>query len=552
MKKILGLLIVIVFGFMLYSCKDDEDDPNPTVNYETIVNAAQTALTTGLSSNEISEGYFILSPTFSFDYESESYTIDLTWSSDSESVAIYPSTETVNAIVSRPAAGQSDENVTLSVSLSIEGQTATKTFNIVIKAYPFWEYTYQLPDTAALANEDAPFVVENAPELLILGIVLDTVHYYHYETMSGYEYIKVYNNTTQPYNMKNHRIALANPMQGQNYENEDSKVGNEVLSTAYLFYSIIDEDFIIQPLSTALIWLQPYFWVAGAGSNAFNKDFSAMVVHADSETEKGAFNQTLQDFKDFWELDESFPVYRATNMPQIGKKIDGGTSDFYPILSPGAGTPYTHLNSMLLRSIEISKFNDQGGTAEINILNKYEDLSPEKQANPDLVYGKQVFNTVEIRDNSELVDAYYHVNTWQYFDPIIRANFLGRINLETIDTSGTVNFGITSNPGTMGWENTTELQFRPPVVGERVMQLQLMVREYSVFMTYLDTEQLSIMRFSSENISAYRMVDKTIYVTVDLTIPGVTFNPRSDEIPSPGRMSGAAPSLIKVINLVRP
>lgn len=555
MKKIYSVIAVFIISLILASCKKPIEPPIEEVDYDVILELAKSQVSTNLEQNEVSANYFLLNQQIDVLYEGTSYKVNLVWVSDSELVTIYPNedlTLTANAIVVRPQAGLPDAAVKLTASLSIEDKTATIDFNITVKAFPTYTAKLMLPDTAALSNVTESYVVADAPELLILGIVLDTFHYYHYESMSGYEYVKVYNNTTEPYNLKNHRIALASPMQGQNYENVDSKVGNEVLSTGYLFLSIVDEDFMIQPLSTALIWLKPYNWIAGSGTNAFNKEFSSALVHGDSETQKGAFNQTEEDFRAFWQLNENIPVWTAENMPIIGKRPEGGTSDFFPILSPGAGTPYTHLNATLLRSIEISKFNDQGGTAEISILNNYDKLTPEKRLNPDLIWTKPVFNAIEIKENGELVDGYLYTNAWRYFDPIIRANFTGRIDTATLDTNSKVSFNVTSNPGIMGWENTTEIQFRPPLVGERLMQLQLLVREYTTMINYLNTNELSIMRYSSVNIAAYKLVEKTIVITVDITQEGVVFNPRTDEVWSVGRISGAAPNDIKVINLTRP
>ncbi len=556
MKKLFNLIVVFAFGLLLVACTKTNEPPIvEEVDYDAVIDLAKSQVSTKLESGEVSANYFLLDQQIAVSYEEKSYTVTIVWVSNSERVTIYPNedlTLTANAIVVRPQAGQPDASVKLTATLSIEDKTRSVEFDITVKAFPTYTTTVMLPDTAALPNVENAFVVEDAPELLILGIVLDTFHYFHYETMSGYEYVKVYNNTNEPYNMKNHRIALASPMQGQNYENADSKLGNEVLSTGYLFMSIVDEDFIIQPLSTALIWLKPYNWIAGSGTNAFNKEFSSALVHVDTETQKGAFSQTEEDFRIFWQLDENIPVWTAENMPLIGKRPEGGTSDFFPILSPGAGTAYTHLNSTLLRSLEISKFNDQNGTAEINILNDYDELTPEKRLNPDLIWTKPVFNAIEIKDNNELVDAYFYQNAWKYFDPIVRANFTGRIDTATLDTNSKVSFSSTSNLGIKGWENTVEIQFRPPVVGERLMQLQLLVREYTTMINYLNANELSIMRYSSQNIAAYKLVEKTIVILVDMSQEGAVFNPRTDELWSEGRISGAAPNEIKIINLTRP
>lgn len=556
MKKLFSLSVICLSIFSLIACGETQKPPLvEEIDYAAIIELARTNISIDIANNEVSANYFLLNQQETVIYEEKTYIVDVAWVSDSDVVTIYPNedkTLTANAIVIRPKAGQSDKVVKLTATLSIEDEVVLKDFNITVKAFPTFTTTVMLPDTQALPNVDQAFVVADAPDLLIVGMVLDTLHYYHYETMSGYEYVKVYNNTNAVYNLKNHRIALASPLQGQNFENADSKLGNEVLSTGYLFMSIVDEDFMIEPLSTAIIWLKPYYWVAGSGTNAFNKEFSAALVHGDTETQVGAFNQTEADFREFWRLDENIPVWTAENMPLIGKRAEGGTSEFFPILSPGAGTPYTHLNATLIRSVEISKFNDQAGSAEINILNDYDTLTNEKKLNPDPIWTKQVFNAIEIKDNNELVDGYYYENAWKYFDPIIRANFTGRINTETLDTSGKVSFNLASAPGIMGWENTTELQFRPPNIGERLMQLQLLVREYTTMINYLNANELSIMRYSSQNIAAYKLVEKTISILVDLTQEGVVFNPRTDEIWSEGRISGAAPNDIKVINLTRP
>jgi hypothetical protein len=417
-----------------------------------------------------------------------------------------------------------------------------------------YDFDISLPSTELLTDATDIKVLADAPELMIIEAVLDTTHYYHYETMSGFEYIKVFNNSEEDYNLKNHRIVLANPTQGQNIENPDSLKGNEILVTGMLFMGWIDDDFVIPSLSTGLIWLKPYYWTAGSGSNAFNKPFSSIVIHKDNADQQGAISQTNEDFRTFWNLDsEDVPVYGLTNMGLVGKKSDGGTEELYPIFSPGSGSLYTHLNSSLIRSIEIQKFNDQEGTASVTLLNKYSELSTEKQADPDFVYGKKAFNVMEIKDNDEVIDGYFFENAWKYFDPIIRINFSGRIDTTKMTAGQThVDFTVTSNPGIQGWDNTIGLQFRPPLVGERIMQWQLPLREFTKFETYMAPTQFNLMRFSSENLPDYRFINKTIKLAVDPT-QGLEFiNWRSDELQSEGRLSSAAPGSLKIINITRP
>lgn len=419
-----------------------------------------------------------------------------------------------------------------------------------------YEMTVSLPTTHLLPDATEVSVVEDAPELLIIEAVLDSSEYYLSDAMSAFEYIKIFNNTEERYNLKGHRIVLADPTSGQNGETEEAKKGLRPLVTNFLFMGFIDEDFYIEPLSTALIWMKPYYWTAGSGTNAANKIFSAELIHTVSGGENGAFEQTIADFREYWELsEEDVPVYELTNMAIAGKRdlSVSGTDQFYPIYSPGSGTMYTHLNSGLLRSIEIQKFDDNDGEVSIDILNKYSELDHDKQANPDLVYGKKCFNVIEIKSTStnEAIDGYFADNTVKYWDPVIRINFCGRVNTSTM-TAGQlyVNFGATSNPGVQYWDTCSGLQFRPPLKGERVMQWQLPVNELRKYEKYMEPSQFSVMRFSNDVIVELRFADTTIHVKVDPETTQV--NLKSDEIKSANRIRAAAPAQIKAINLQYP
>lgn len=418
-----------------------------------------------------------------------------------------------------------------------------------------YEMTVQLPTTHLLPDATDIHVVEGAPDLLILEAVLDSSHYFLSGSMSGYEYIKVFNNTNNEYNLKGHRVVLADPKSGQNGETEEAKKGNKPLVANYLFMGYIDDDYTIPALSTALLWLKPYYWTAGSGTNAANKLFSADLIHTYSAGQKGAFEQTIDDFREYWEINEATTVYEVTNMALAGKRdiAYSGTDDFYPIYSPGSGTPYTHLNSVLLRSLEIQKFNDHDGEVEINVLNKYSELSPEKQQNPDLIYGKKCFNVVEIKNKTtqEVIDAYHFENTYKYFEPIVRINFCGRIDTSTM-TPGQeyVDFSTTSNPGIKYIETCVGLQFRPPLAGEKIMQWQLPVNELRKYEKYMNPSQLALLRLSPETVTDLRYQATTITVSVNPETTEV--NLKVDEIKSKNRIQAAAPASIKAINLTYP
>jgi hypothetical protein len=540
MKKIVTLLMVLTLSMAITACSNNKKN-NDKENIQKAYDTLDVGFSNPLDTHQEITANLILVDT----YEG----VSVSWVSDDTTVI---SNEGVITRLSYNA------SVELTATLTLNKETLVKKFDLIVLAsvaeQVFYDYKIELPSTHLLEKQATPFVVEDAPELLIVGALLDTYQFYHYETMSGYEYIKVYNNTNAPYNLKNHRITLANPLQGQNFENAESRLGNEVLSTGFLYNALIDEDVVIPATSFALIWLKPYYWTVGSGTGAFNKPFSAQLIHKDTEEYKGAFSQTVDDFKAFWKIeDKDILVVESTNMGIAGYRAEGGTEEMFPIFSPGSSTPFTHLNSTLLRSLEISKFNDQNGTASITLLNKYSDLSPDKQLDPDPVYGKKAFNVMEIKDNNEVIDGYLYTNAWKYFDPIVRINFLGLVNVSGLAVGQTsVSFTATSNPGIKGWSVNTELQFRPPLPGERIMQLQLPLRELPKYQQYMLANELEVVRFATENVTQYRFVEATIKLITDPS-QGLEFvNFRTDEVYSEGRMRASAPADLFVINLTRP
>ena len=532
-KKFLLTMLLFLFVFGLGACKKPVDY---AAQLEASLEKIEIGYALGDDKNNVNSSINLP------DYIDD---LQITWTSNNKAVLNEYGNYT---------GGEIDTVVVLTASISKQGVTKTKDFSLVVKPGVFeYEYTRKLPSTELLPQATDIKVIEDAPELLIIGAVLDTYLYFLDEAMSGYEYIKVFNNTNAEYNMKNHRIVLCNPIQaGQNIEDPECLIGNKSFATGYLFYSLIDVDFKIPALSTALIWLKPYYWMAGSGTGAFTKPFTPELVHVNRGDGLSAFEQTIEDFKEFWDMEgSSIPVYEATNMAIAGIRSESGTDGMFPLISPAAGTPYTHLNSTLTRGIEIGKFDDQEGTASIELLNKYSELTPEKQIDPDPVYGKQIFNVIQIKQNGTPIDGYLHTNTWKYFEPIIRINFCGRINIETLTAGQTsVSFKATSGDGIGGWDNTIEMQFRPPKVGERIMQWQLPIGEYSKYVTYLDSLDASVMRFVSEQLTTYRYVDKTILLSVNPALGNINW--RRDELKSPGRMSCACPTEIKAINLTRP
>lgn len=431
-----------------------------------------------------------------------------------------------------------------------------------------YDYNVRMPSTWLLqdaAKEDIK-VVEGAPDLMILEAVLDT-NVYNRQGISCNEYIKVFNNTNEEYDLKNHRIVLADPSSGQNGETEEAKKGLKPLAVNYLFSSIIFEEYKIPALGTALIWLKPYYWQAASGATAFTGNFSTeTVIHKDS------INLGVDSFKDYWKLDDSTLVVEACNQPIIGER-NGNT---YPIISPGAGIAFTHLNSSLFRSIEISKFNpndtvdgnpievtyDDGNLkdqtkliypAKLTLENDYKNMTDAERKDPDYIGGKNVFNTVSIKrkDNNALIDGYHFINTWNYFESVCRINFLGRVDIDEVEEGLPVDFTVTTNKGVQGWDSCTGLQFRPPLDGERIMQWQLPVREGAKYNQYMHNKHKPYLRFYSQEIADLRYSEITIKLKIDPNVPDAVIDLKYDEADTDARRSGAAPGIIKIINITR-
>ena len=83
---------------------------------------------------------------------------------------------------------------------------------------------------------------------------------------------------------------------------------------------------------------------------------------------------------------------------------------------------YTHLNSSLLRSIEIQNSTIKTERLPSAFSTNIKICRP-KTTEPRSGLRQKCFNVMEIRQNETVVDGYYYENVWQYFDPIVRINF---------------------------------------------------------------------------------------------------------------------------------
>ncbi|WP_025724383.1 bacterial Ig-like domain-containing protein [Acholeplasma granularum] len=90
--------------------------------------------------------------------------------------------------------------------------------------------------------------IAGAPSLLITEIGGD---------MGSNDFIEVFNNTTQPYNLKGHRIVFADTARALNADPNLAFVEPFAMSSGVYIY----QDYIIEPLSSAIIWVvNAYPW----------------------------------------------------------------------------------------------------------------------------------------------------------------------------------------------------------------------------------------------------------------------------------------------------
>ena len=190
----------------------------------------------------------------------------------------------------------------------------------------------------------APIV--GAPELMITELSTD---------MGKYDYIEVFNNTTEPYNLKGHRIVFAD-LTKQNLLSQGIFEEPYGMSGGAFIYQ---EDYIIPALSSAVIWMvNAYPWAVESTAD----EFGIRRVYEAEGAESSLFgtsaeNLSIEKFKEIYSLGEEVQVFpvRCQYMLMNGTYSNDGEGMGAPVAK---SSKWGGVNSSIAnRGVQIQKFN---------------------------------------------------------------------------------------------------------------------------------------------------------------------------------------------------
>ena len=195
--------------------------------------------------------------------------------------------------------------------------------------------------------------------------------------MGHYNYIEVFNNTTEAYNLKDHRIVFANlTQQGKSEATNgvfDMAMGGA--SAAYIY-----QDYEIPALSSAIIWIVNTAPWEVASNKVSEAEGAASLLLGDGEG-----NLNVAKFKGVYGLDESTLVFPVRTNYMVGRSDYGDISTGWgTALSKSASNRWADINSSVAnRAVQIQKmdetkvFQTEDGkfyTIEMDVLNREEDI----------------------------------------------------------------------------------------------------------------------------------------------------------------------------------
>lgn len=195
--------------------------------------------------------------------------------------------------------------------------------------------------------------------------------------MGHYNYIEVFNNTTEAYNLKDHRIVFADlTKQGKSEATNgvfDMAMGGA--SAAYIY-----QDYEIPALSSAIIWIVNTSPWEVSKNKLSEAEGVASLLLGDAEG-----NLNVAKFKSVYGLDESTLVFPVRTNYMVGRSDYGDLSTGWgTALSKGSSNRWADINSSVAnRAVQIQKmdetkvFKTEDGkfyTIEMDVLNREEDI----------------------------------------------------------------------------------------------------------------------------------------------------------------------------------
>ena len=195
--------------------------------------------------------------------------------------------------------------------------------------------------------------------------------------MGHYNYIEVFNNTTEAYNLKDHRIVFADlTKQGKSEATNgvfDMALGGA--SAAYIY-----QDYEIPALSSAIIWIvNTSPWEVSKNILSEAEGVASLLLG------DGEGNLNVAKFKGVYGLDESTLVFPVRTNYMVGRSDYGDLSTGWgTALSKGSSNRWADINSSVAnRAVQIQKmdetkvFKTEDGkfyTIEMDVLNREEDI----------------------------------------------------------------------------------------------------------------------------------------------------------------------------------
>ena len=181
------------------------------------------------------------------------------------------------------------------------------------------------------------------PALLITGILGGSRN-------DCFDYIEVFNNTSSPYNLINHKIVLS----GVNYNPLQTTYGtNGVMSNpiGQTFHYIYD-NFILDPFETGLIWMiNVRTWAPGTlTSGSYNNDVA--------EDSAFAARVSLNDFRAEYGIDPNVKVYKSYQLYAIVNQTSAYDTVNFIGAAPSKASVWV-LGSTADRAIQIQKLDTE-------------------------------------------------------------------------------------------------------------------------------------------------------------------------------------------------
>lgn len=258
-------------------------------------------------------------------------------------------------------------------------------------------------DMSQIASYVPTEVIEGAPDLMITEVSVD---------MGVYSYIEVFNNTNEPYNLKNHRIVFSDLNK------------QTLLTTKGLFEQplgmgsgmYIYQDYVIPALSSAVIWLVGSFPWKQAEGTMYNGAAGRVLVE-EANLQANIFgdkpeNLSIEKFRSVYNLSESIEVFPIrtqaclVNATSLGNDEGLGAAPIKGTTSFFVGVNSSTIN----RGFQIQKFDldkqfpvtEVEGVAyykyDVGVLNREEDL---------YVDGVLDYEKMVIFGGRESVNAFY-------------------------------------------------------------------------------------------------------------------------------------------------